>query len=73
MSADGMDDPVLKSHAIGRRAAELLAAGDLPGFLAQRSTALSGEIRRFGERMAAWDHNDRPSLDHLLAEAGVEA
>jgi hypothetical protein len=73
MSADGMDDPVLKSHAIGRRAAELLAAGDLPGFLAQRSTALSGEVRRFGERMAAWDHNDRPSLDHLLAEAGVEA
>lgn len=73
ISAHGMDDPVLRSHAIDVRAAELLAAGDLAGFLAQRATALTDEVRRFGERMAAWDHNDRPSLDYLLAEAGVEA
>lgn len=69
----GTDDPVLRSHAIDTRAAELLSAGDLTGFLARRSETLTNQIRRFGERMAAWDHNDRPSLDFLLAEAGVEA
>ncbi|HKI02929.1 MAG TPA: DUF262 domain-containing protein [Thermoanaerobaculia bacterium] len=72
ISAHGMDDPVLRSHAIDARAAELLAAGDLNGFLAQRSLTLTAEVRRFSERMAAWDHNDRPSVDYLLAEAGVE-
>jgi Protein of unknown function DUF262 len=69
----GTADPVLKSHAIDERAAELLAAGDLAGFLARRSLTLTDEVRRFGERLAAWDHNDRPSLNYLLAEAGIEA
>lgn len=69
ISDHGTDDPVLRSHAIEPRAAELLAAGDLEGFLAKRSETLTSEIRRFGERMAAWDHSDRPSIDYLLAEA----
>jgi uncharacterized protein DUF262 len=73
ISSHGADDPILRSHAIDPRAAELLAAGDLEEFLARRSATLTDEVRRFGERMAAWDHNDRPSLDYLLAEAGVEA
>jgi len=72
IATHGAADPVLLSHAIDQRAAELLAAGDLEGFLLRRSATLSEVIRRFGERMAAWDHNDRPSLDYLLAEAGVE-
>lgn len=65
------DDPVLTSHAIDAEAAALLVANELEGFLAHRSRALVEEVRRFGERMAAWDHNDRPSVDYLLAEAGV--
>lgn len=69
----GMDDSILWSHAIDARAAELLAAGDMDGFLARRAETLTEEVRRFGERMAAWDHNDRPSIDHLLEKAGVEA
>lgn len=73
ISVYGMDDPVLRSHVIDMRAAELLAAGDLEGFLARRSETLTSEVRRFAEWMAAWDHNDRPSVDYLLAEAGVEA
>lgn len=67
----GTDDPVLSSHAIEPRAAELLASGDLEGFLTKRSATLKAEMRRFGERMAAWDHSDRPSIDYLLAEATV--
>jgi hypothetical protein len=72
ISTRGVDDPVLRSHAIDTRSAELLAAGDMPRFLAQRAATLIEEVRLFGERMAAWDHNDRPSVDYLLAEAGVE-
>src|SRR6185503_7745006 len=55
-------DAILRSHAIDARAAELFDSGDLAGFLACRSETLTDEVRRFGERMAAWDHNDRPSL-----------
>lgn len=72
ISTRGTEIPVLRSHAIDSRAAELLAAGNQEEFLARRSETLTDEVRRFGERMAAWDHNDRPSLEYLLAEAGVE-
>ncbi len=71
ISKHGPEDPVLASHAIDSRAAECLLAGDPEGFLAARAETLTHEIRDFAERMAAWDHNDRPSLDYLLAEAGV--
>jgi len=40
--------------------------------LARRSATLTAEVRCFGDRLAAWDHMNRPSLDDLLAEAGVE-
>ena len=70
---DGGDDPILRSHVIDPLAAELLGANDLDGFLARRSETLTEEVRLFSERMAAWDHNDRPSIEYLLTEAGVEA
>jgi hypothetical protein len=66
-------DPILRTHAIDPQAAKLLDSGDLEGFLTQRSLTLTGEIGRFSERMAAWDHNDRPSVEYILAEAGVQA
>jgi hypothetical protein len=68
----GADDLVLRSHAVDEIAAELLAAGDSAGFLTQRSLILTAEVQRFAERMAAWDQNDRPSIEYLLAEAGIE-
>jgi hypothetical protein len=68
----GVDDLILRSHAIDAEAAEALADGDLEGFLAQRSKVLTEEVHRFAEKMAAWDQNDRPSVDYLLAEAGIE-
>jgi hypothetical protein len=69
---NGLDDPVLQSHAIDAQAAERLAAGDLKEFLVRRTATLTTEVRRFAEKMAAWDQNDRPSVDYLLAEAGIE-
>ena len=71
ISAHGTADPVLASHAIDPPAAERLAAGDPEGFLSRRVETLTTEVRRFSERMAAWDHSDRPSVDYLLAAAGV--
>ncbi len=68
----GADDLVLRSHAVDEIAAELLAAGDSVGFLIQRSLILTAEVQRFAERMAAWDQNDRPSIEYMLAEAGIE-
>lgn len=73
IAAQGFDTPALRSHAVEPRAAGLLAAGDLEGFLARRHETLTEELRRFAERVAAWDHTDRPSIEHLLQEAGVEA
>jgi hypothetical protein len=70
--AHGGEDAVLASHLVDAQAAQCLSAGDPEGFLARRAENLTEEMRRFSERRAAWDHNDRPSLDYLLAEAGVE-
>jgi len=72
ISVHGVDDPILRTHAIDVRAAEFLSTGDSAGFLARRSEILTDEVSRFGERMAAWDHNDRPSIEYLLAESGAE-
>jgi Protein of unknown function DUF262 len=69
---NGLDDPVLQSHAIDAQAAERLGAGDLEEFLVRRAATLTAEVRRFAEKMAAWDQNDRPSIDYLLAEVGIE-
>lgn len=64
-------DPVLRSHVISASAAQLLAGGDLEGFLVHRWKAMTQEVRSFVERMAEWDHSDRPSVDRLLVEAGL--
>jgi len=72
ISTRGEEDPTPASHAITPEAARRLAAGDLEGFLTLRGEALTREIRRFAEGRAAWDHTDRPSVDHFLAEAGME-
>lgn len=59
-------DSVPASHAISAEALDLLAAGDLPGFLRARTEALTQAVRSFAARMAAWEHGDRPSIDYLL-------
>lgn len=66
-----LDHPVLSSHAIDRIAADALKHGDDKGFLSRRTELLTREVRRFAERMAAWEQNDRPSIDALLKLADV--
>ncbi len=73
ISEHGIEDTVLASHAIDALAAELLASADLEGFLEARARKMASDLRRFGERMAAWNHSDRPSVEYLLALSGVES
>lgn len=68
----GKENPILASHAIDLRSAESLKAGDLEGFLSRRGETITTAVRDYGERMAAWEHSDRPSLDYILEEAGVQ-
>ena len=70
--AHGIEDEVLMSHAIDSTAALHLGKGDLKTFLFHRSELLLVEIQRFADRMAEWQHNDRPSVDYLLASGGDE-
>ncbi len=72
ISRNGTDDPVLASHAIDPQAADRLVANDLEGFLGRRAENLTKDIRLFGERVAAWDYNDRPSVEYLLMASGVK-
>lgn len=71
VAQQGVDDPLLRGHAIDPQAAQLLASDELEGFLARRAEALTSEVRRLIQRRAAWEHSDRPSIEHLLEEAGV--
>jgi hypothetical protein len=68
---DGSSIPA--SHAISAEALELLAKGDLGGFLVARSESLTDTVRRFAARMAAWEHSDRPSIEYLLRETEAVA
>ncbi len=68
----GPGDPVLASHVIDEQAALLLAEGDLRGFLSARAGLLTEEVKQLGMRLAGWRRNDRPSIDYILREAGVE-
>jgi hypothetical protein len=60
---------VAASHAVSENALSQLAQGDFAGFLTTRSETLTNEVRRFTDRMAAWDHNDRPSIEYVLRTA----
>lgn len=67
----GPEDPVLRSHGMETPAIEFLREDLKEAFLQERARFLRDEARRFADRMAAWEHSDRPSIEHLLVEAGV--
>lgn len=71
MERCGHEDEVLRSHLIGRSAAEALVANDANRFVAERRTALAAAVEALGNQLAEWGQSDRPSIDYLLAE--VEA
>ena len=68
----GTEHAILASHLISSEAAQRWQVGDFEGFLAVRSKSLAFAAREFLERMAAWEHNDRPSITHILASVGLE-
>lgn len=67
------DSPeIAASHAVSTEALERLETARPEEFLAARAETLTREVRRFADRMAAWEQNDRPSIEFILAEAGAE-
>lgn len=72
MGSTGSEDRVLQSHGIDEDAVEAWNEGDRHGFLRHRAELLDRKASELGEQKAAWDHNDRPSIDYILARAGVE-
>jgi hypothetical protein len=67
---DGVETPVLCSHAISAHAAEALARRDTASFVALRKAALEEAVEQLGRRLAAWGWNDRPTVQYLLGQVG---
>ena len=64
---------ILDSHYIDDQAAEALAERRYEDFLTIRGKAITLTVQDLTERLASWNHTDRPSIEHLLLEAGVES
>lgn len=63
---------VLASHAICGDAHAALLSGRPEEFLQHRKAEIERAVRDLARRLAAWDRNDRPSLQYILADAGQE-
>jgi hypothetical protein len=72
INREGPDSRILKSHCIDKHAAEFLRAGRLDEFLSCRGKLLIEAVESFGSRLAAWDMNDRPSIEYILQQTGAE-
>jgi hypothetical protein len=72
INREGPDSRILKSHCIDKNAAEHLRAGKLDEFLSCRGGLLIETVESFGSRLAAWDMNDRPSINYILQKTGEE-
>jgi hypothetical protein len=62
-------DAILSSHAITPAAADALRDKQPERFLANRHHALRDATTAMCDRLAAWGHSDRPSIDFLLESA----
>lgn len=56
----------LASHAISKSAQDALLEGDTATFLSLRAETIANAVERFCSKMAAWEQNDRPSINHLF-------
>jgi hypothetical protein len=66
----GVDDAVLRSHAIDAAVAAAIRDDDTPTALARRAKLLASSIQTLSNRMAEWGRSDRPSLEYLMRLAG---
>jgi Protein of unknown function DUF262 len=73
ISRCGIDDPVLRSHAIGPESADALRNGKIEQFLTRRRMDIGSTLNLLGTRLASWDRDqDRPSIQYILNHAGEE-
>jgi hypothetical protein len=63
---------LLLSHCIDNEAAEHLLQKRFDDFLLCREKRLLKEMDSFAQRLAAWDKNDRPSIQHILRHTRTE-
>ncbi|MGB5917028.1 MAG: DUF262 domain-containing protein [Phormidesmis sp.] len=70
---EGVDSQTLRSHGIDDEAAEHILNKELDDFLSRRSRFLEGTVNSFGSRLAAWDMNDRPSINYILRQTGDDS
>lgn len=72
LEISGTHTKILASHAISAEAFAALAAGKIEEFLLHRKTCLEKAVLDLANRLAAWNRNDRPSLQYILAQAREE-
>jgi hypothetical protein len=57
---------ILASHGITAGAEDALRHNDQTTFIKQREATIQEHVEKLSNRMAAWDHTDRPSLNSIL-------
>lgn len=65
----GLEHPALQSHAIDAVVAQALFDQTPHRALARRAELIANAVQSLGDRMAAWGHSDRPSLEYLMRQA----
>lgn len=68
----GSSHPVLASHAISPDCALAIHEGDLEVALMAREQSVFEALSDLSDRLAEWGHNDRPSIDYLVAQMATE-
>jgi hypothetical protein len=67
----GVEDPVLRSHAIDPVVAAAIRDQDVAHALARRAQLLASSVRTLANRMAAWGRSDSPSTEYLMKQGSL--
>lgn len=62
---ESLQDAILRSHLIDQQAVDALARDDRLEFLRIRQESIRTHLESFLGRMAEWDYEDTPALDHM--------
>lgn len=68
----GQDTAVLRTLAVTPVAAAHLMKGDIAACIRERGLELVSMLESLSRRLAAWNQNDRPSLDYIMRRVGSE-
>ncbi|WP_239694823.1 hypothetical protein [Streptomyces sp. DvalAA-19] len=69
---ESLQEAILRSHLIDRKAVDALARDDRLEFLRIRQESIRVHLESFLSRMAEWDYEDTPALDHMNLDDGGE-